>query len=587
MNPLRNPPAHIPAIRKIVYILLILILLSGLYGYPNNKKEIFQIQGKGLYSPFEGKTVFLKKNIVTGIAKNGFFMQTPITRSDNNPATSDGIFVYTKYKPKVKVGDIVDIKGKVKEFHKLTEISLIGKIIKKGHTKKLPPCFKLPELINRKQFLERFEGMRVSSSELFICGPSDRYGEAFISLSGKRAFREPGILFPGQRGFPVWDGNPEVIKIDPDGIGGKKQRFFSGVKIDAVKGIMTFSYGQYKILPKFIALGKKPTPHRAREKNRNEITIGTFNLKRMFDTIDDNTTIDAVLSRKTYRLMIKKRALFILKTMNLPDILAVEEVENKQVLKDIAEQIKKLSPETSYKCFLKNGNDPSGMDVGFLTDKNIIVDSVIQYCKNKKFNWGQKHSLLHDRPPLAIFCHIKNRADIPIVVIAVHLRSLYGIDGPDSLRIRKKRFLQSVSIAKLIQKLQTSDKNLKIVVAGDFNSFQFTDGYADILGEISGRQQKSGSFFHAKSPVTPPLFDTIFKAAENERYSFIYQGNSACFDHILVSQNLKKSVSDIVFCRGNCDTPEYFSRIKDSPLRSSDHDGVVLYLSYKKLRVMK
>jgi len=547
-----------------------------------NQKEIFDVQGSGLSSPLLGQTVTLRENIVTGIAKNGFFMQTPEERSDNNPATSDGIFVYTRRKPMVRVGDIVNITGRVKEFHGLTEISLIGKVTKKGRVKHLPPCLKLPKSIKTKQSLERFEGMLVSGLKLSVCGPTDRYGEAFISLSGRRTFREPGILSPGRKGFPVWDGNPEIIKIDPDGIGGEKRLFFSGVKIDSVRGIMTFSFGQYKILPDFISSGEVSALHRARHKSRDEITIGTFNLKRMFDTTDNRGVDDTVLSSEEYRFMIQKRALYISKNMDLPDILTVEEVENKNVLKDIAGEIRKLNPKTLYQYFLKKGNDPSGMDVGLLVKNSIAVDSVIQYGKETRFKWNSKHSFIHDRPPLIIFCHPKEEKKFHMAVIALHIRSRLGIEGPDSLWIRQKRFLQSISIAGLIQKLQTSQKDLGIVVAGDFNSFQFTDGYADVLGEISGNQQNTRPLLFKHSPVNPPLFDAIFKVPETERYTFIYKGNSACFDHILISQNLKNSVSDIIFCRGNCDAPEYYNRNRNTPLRASDHDGVVLYLSFTK-----
>jgi hypothetical protein len=84
----------------------------------NIAKEIFEIQGSGLASPFANQSVTTENNVVTAVSSNGFFMQTPAARSDNNAQTSDGIFVFIPPggTPAVSVGDLVNVTGNVIEF---------------------------------------------------------------------------------------------------------------------------------------------------------------------------------------------------------------------------------------------------------------------------------------------------------------------------------------------------------------------------------------------------------------------------------------------------------------------------------------
>jgi len=80
---------------------------------PPGAVEIFEIQGSGAASPFEGMTVTTEDNVVTAVTGNGFYLQTPDVRSDGDATTSDGIFVFTSSSPTVMVGDQVDVTGTV------------------------------------------------------------------------------------------------------------------------------------------------------------------------------------------------------------------------------------------------------------------------------------------------------------------------------------------------------------------------------------------------------------------------------------------------------------------------------------------
>lgn len=79
---------------------------------------IHDIQGTTRISPYAGKAVTGVAGIVTGVrtygSSKGFWIQDP--NPDADPATSEGVFVFTSSAPKVAVGDSVTVTGTVSEF---------------------------------------------------------------------------------------------------------------------------------------------------------------------------------------------------------------------------------------------------------------------------------------------------------------------------------------------------------------------------------------------------------------------------------------------------------------------------------------
>ena len=129
--------------------------------------SIMGIQGSGAISPLVGQIV-ITSGVVTRINGNGFFIQD--LQGDNNPATSDGLFVFTGTTvfPAVAVGSLVQVQGAVNEFAagsgmaaapltqiaNPTAVSLLGT----GYTLAPVPVV-LP--VAPGESLERFEGMLV------------------------------------------------------------------------------------------------------------------------------------------------------------------------------------------------------------------------------------------------------------------------------------------------------------------------------------------------------------------------------------------------------------------------------------------
>jgi predicted extracellular nuclease len=114
-----------------------------------------------------------------------------------------------------------------------------------------------------------------------------------------------------------------------------------------------------------------------------------------------------------------------------------------------------------------------------------------------------------------------------------------------------ERQRQSLAVQGFVTGLLAGDSNAKIVVLGDFNEFEF-------ISPLIGLEDVG-------------LTNLTFDLDENERYSFIFQGNSQSLDHILVSQSLVDFAQfDIVHV--NAEFPA-------TDARASDHDPLLVALN--------
>lgn len=530
--------------------------------------EIFEIQGSDLFSPFEDSSVFTEDNIVTAVGADGFFIQTPAARSDNDPRTSDGIFVFTGSPPTVSVGDRVDVSGTVEEFFDFTEIGGGPQVTVDSSGNTLPKPVILDETLPSGSAtvlpdLEALEGMLVKASGI-ATGPSDRYGDVPVVARAARSFREPGIEYPGISGLPVWDGNPEIFEIDPDGLGLADRQMFTSQEFEAT-GPLGFSFGDYQLLPTNLMTGPPPAlPIPARDRFSGEFTVASQNLLRLIGS--------EVASRAT------KLSLHIRTVLRAPDILAVQEVDTVATLQALADQIAGDDPAIFYTPYLMEGNDPSGIDVGFLVRDTVTVVKIEQFGKNLEFFFDGRWWNTFDRPPLVLEAEYKGAGKpFPITVIANHLRSLGGIED-DAGIARTKRFEQALQLSLFVQTLQAANPDMRFVLTGDFNAFQFSDGYVDVMGQITGNLDPGGTLLSGTDEVFPDLVNHLFSLPEAERYSFVYGGNAQAFDYMLTSASLAPLVTGILYPRGNADTPAALFSANDTPLRASDHDGVVLFI---------
>lgn len=249
--------------------------------------------------------------------------------------------------------------------------------------------------------------------------------------------------------------------------------------------------------------------------------------------------------------------------------------------------------------YLKEGNDVGGIDVGFLLKTATVgasvarveVSGVTQYGKDT--TWTEPSgatSLLNDRPPLALdaVVHWADGRSFPITVIAVHQRSLNGADTLDAAgeRVRAKRQAQAVFLADLIQGLQTDNPERRITVLGDFNAFQFNDGYVDALGTITGLPSPDAQTLvpgDGADLVDPDLTNLGELLAAGQNYSYTFGGSAQTLDHVLVNDALVLATTafGMDHARINADFPEVARNDATSPARLSDHDPVVAYSNWR------
>ncbi len=544
--------------------------------------EIFEIQGNGLASPFNGRLAKTEGNVVTCLGTNGFFLQTPANRSDGDVDTSDGIFVFTGGAPGVAVGDLVDVSAQVVEFFDFTELASPTVTVVGTGAVPAPVTFDAttpspdPTAPSCAIEYECYEGMLVEITGGAVSGPNQRFGsdpiaEVHIVAGPDRAFREKGIEFPSAfLGLPEWDGNPEVFELDADKLGLANPIIPAGSSFSAT-GALAFEFGGYELWPNELTIDPVSLPRAVRPREPGELTVGSLNLFRLFEG-----------SAKARRL--NKLSAHIRDVLRSPDILAVQEVESLSVLENLAEKIELDDPTVVYTAHLIEGNDIGGIDVGFLTRANIQVVAVTQLGAAEIFSFpGRDDSLLHDRPPLLLEGSCTGNGEpFPIKVMAIHNRSLNNIDDPaDGPRVRQKRFEQAESVAQKVQDLQTADPDVRLVVIGDFNAFELTDGFVDVVGEIKGDFDPAENLISGADLVEPDLTDQVLSLPPEDRYSFVFRGSAQTLDHALTSQGLDDFVRGTEFGRGNADAAVVLIDDEtgaNKPLRSSDHDGLVLYV---------
>ena len=588
---------------------------------------IHSIQGSGSTSPLAGQTVSTS-GIVTGRKTNGFFLQAPDAEADADPATSEGVFVFTSTAPPAAaaVGNAVVVTGSVQEFvpstdlnsPSVTEIWGSPSVLLLSTGNSLPSPFVLTAADTNPagslEQLEKYEGMRVSVASLTVVGPtSGTINEANATATSNgvfygvitgiaRPFREAGVQVPDPLPsgspccVPRFDANPERLRVDGDGlVGGTALEVTSGAVVTNLVGPLDYAFRTYTILPDpgsspavsgNVTFTPVPIPA------SDEFTVTSFNMQRFFDTTDDPGVSDVVLTAAALDKRLNKASLAIRNVMRTPDIIGVEEMENLATLQLVAARVNSdavaaSDPDPGYQSYLVEGNDVGGIDVGFLVKSSRVnVVDVTQVNKDETYtdpNTGNP-ALLNDRPPLVLRATVAGPSGpaFPITVIVNHLRSLSGVDDPvDGNRVRTKRRAQAESLANLIQARQAANSAERVISLGDYNAFQVNDGYVDVIGTIKGTPAPATDVVLASADlVNPDLMDLLDLLPAAERYSYSFDGNAQVLDHELVNAALLPFVSRVAYARSNADFPETYRNDPNRPERISDHDMAVAYVRF-------
>ena len=560
----------------------------------NEVTPIYDIQGTALVSPLNGTQV-ATTGIVTAVDSNGFYLQD--ATGDGNNATSDGIFVFTSSAPGVDVGDELQVAGTVSEFTpggtstgnlSTTQISnadittlstenTLPDAVIIGNGGRITPTESIdddPTSYNPDadgiDFFESLEGMRVTAQNALAVSGTNGFGEIFTVVDDGAG--ATGISDRGTLNISPNDFNPERVQIDADsGIlpGFDLPEVNVGDSLGDVTGVVGYSFGNFEIYPtqEFSVTTANLTPEVTTIQG-GELTIATYNVLNL-DPNDGDGDTDVADGR--YSAIAND----IVNNLNSPAIIGLQEIQDNSGstddgtvaadanLQQLADAIA-ANGETQYQfidnTFITNnasGGQPGGnIRTAFLYDPTRVnlVDGSVQTIGSQQSGGAFEGARL----PLAATFEFNGRE---ITVINNHFSSkggsspILGVDqpfeelqeNPDVNGSLDERQAQAQAVDNYVDGILSNNPDANVVALGDLNEFEFISPVDEILGSSLNN-----------------LIDTI---PENERYSFIFQGNSQELDHILASDRLIDGAEvDIVHLN---------SEFAETDSRASDHDPVL------------
>ena len=614
--------SFMPRVTAVVAGLLFAFALTGVRTYAQKDLGIAEVQGDKAKSAYENQQVRIR-GIVTAKNRNGIFVQSPDDKTDGNPATSEGIYVFLGQNSPYSgdVADMVEVTGTVQEFVPRSEsFGFTTTEIGRADVKKLSAKNPLPKPVtltandlvpNKVDSLERYEGMRVAVDALTVTGPTGGRtdektwvttsdGVFFGTLPGvPRPVREAGAEIFVAVGLKLpntvswFDTNPEMLRIDSDALGGKALDVTAGATVKNLVGVMDYGYRHYTLLvdaasPPTIEGLKAFTPVSAAADR--EMTIGSFNIENFFDDEknSDNLERETILSHEYFQKRLNKASLAIRKVLAMPEVLGVEEVENLKVLKKLAAKINADAvaaglPDPKYDAYLEEGNDVRGIDSGFLVKSTKVkVLETKQLAKDQTLDFeGRKDDKLYDRPPFLIRVQAidaKSADPLTVTVIVNHLKSYLGVDSEkDGPRVREKRKQEAEWLANFVAERAKTNPDERVLLCGDFNAFLFNDGYNDLIGTLKGKPDQRVT--NPSKTYATGLYDLADFIAASNRYSYVHDGSMQVLDHVLVNKKLSTSLLKFGYARLDADFPVVWAGDDTRPERLSDHDAPIAFFS--------
>lgn len=573
---------------RFIKALVIFICLLGISGASTASSRIqsdlvlpCEIQGNAQSSPYIGQHLRTRGVVFADLdetAHRGFFVQAE--NCDDDLATSDGIFVYTGSRSNlVHRGDLVEVSGQVQEYYGMTEITTTPELVTalSSHNLLPEPVELNPPFDNTlaQQYLEALEGMYVKMETGHVVGPTNSRDETWIVNSNtdvQRVFQDDPR------------GTGELIGIDESGLYELNSEANFGDQINDLRGLIAYRYGFYRLgllEPSTLIAGNQG----AKAVNFTcGLSIATFNLRNFFDPIDDPDNLDSVVSGAEYLRRLNKVATAIHTALGEPSVIALQEIENRQVLKDL---VARTELTTSYGFILEEGPDERGIDVALLYRQDrsrILFSEQRQGCTALTDGLGPDgngdviHPInalscdadedgildgnrLFSRPPLVVQLEIYPDYCLnamQVFLIINHWKSKAD-DVGDVQYTLPRRVEQADFVGRLYREIVEHNPHARVVVLGDLNDYPASQPLV--------RLEHVG------------LRNLIARVHPEDRYTYIYQGISQVFDHILVNSSLENMFHVVVPLHFNADYAENYSHSDDVFWRSSDHDPLVAWLA--------
>jgi len=603
-----DPPDQMAADASITF---------GTLGVP---ATVQQIQGEGHVSPLAGHRVAEVAGVITAIRPTSFWMQAG---SDGNVGTSDGILVFGPSTSSLSIGMAVRVNGRVTEFGSgdnlaITELdratvtpagpgtpvaaTLIGQggrtqptvVIEDDASGDLNAPGEGGNVFDPAQdgidFYESLEGMLVQVNNAAVVGATRSFGE--ITLLADAGANATGLRTPrGGILLAPTDANPERIIVDDeilrDRISPRPSKAMPDMNVGArltspVVGPLDYSFENFKIqaltTPTFV---ESPiVPEVSVVAHPSDLTVATFNVENLAN-VNPQAKFDQLAG-------------MIVDNLRSPHIIGIEEIQddngttnNGNVvatatwnrLIDAIEaaggptyDFRQIDPVNNA-----DGGAPGGnIRVGLLFRTDVanlrFVDRPGGTSTNNTSVVGPKNhpqltfspgrlgtdsaAFADTRKPLVGEFVWKDRT---VFVVVNHFSSKGDDQGifsrwqPPTNFSEPPRHGQAQVVNDFADDVLALDKDANVIVLGDINDFDFSRTIEILEGD--------------------ELTTLMRILPANERYSYVFEGNSQVLDQILVSEAILKRapVYDVVHVN---------SEFADAR-QASDHEPQVSYLRPK------
>lgn len=297
------------------------------------------------------------------------------------------------------------------------------------------------------------------------------------------------------------------------------------------------SLGGFKfalLLSLLVVAARQPAP-------ADYFSVLSQNMNRLFDDVDDGHQ-EQIIATPEFHQRIAGAVHKFGEEYGLPQVIALQEVENLNVLQQISAGIRGQYG-IDYRAILIPGQDISSINIGFLVRREVTIRKTSQLFREHSANFGG--GPLFARPPLRLDACLHSRC---LSLVNLHLRSMRGIDSVDQgERVARKRRQQAETVALWVNQFQRSLPDAWLLLLGDFNALTPSDGHVDVAGIIRGNPDGSPARLPAPDLVATDLVDLTRRIPPGQRYSFIFRQARQQLDYVFVTQALANVAESIRF----------------------------------------
>ncbi|MEV7339880.1 endonuclease/exonuclease/phosphatase family protein [Streptomyces sp. NPDC093544] len=569
--------------------------------------HIRDVQGATRISPYAGQAVTDVAGIVTGVrtygSSRGFWIQDP--NADDNPATSEGVFVFTSSVPKVAVGDSVTVSGTVSEYvpggaasgnQSITEITKpVVTVLSSGNAvpaatvvnaKSVPSVYSADgdtaasgsvnglTLKPKKyalDYYESLEGMNIRVSDARVVTATDPYAELWVTVKPHENDNRRGGTVYGS----YTSQNTGRLQIQSLGATADFPTANVGDELTGTTaGPLDYnSFGGYTLVANQIGTLEAGGLERetTQKQSKSELAVATYNVENL-DPGDASFAAHASA---------------IVNNLRSPDILSLEEIQDNngatndgtvaadQTVQKLLDAIvaaggpayewRSIDPENNTDGGEPGGNirqvflfnpervsftDRAGGDATTAVGVTKVHGKAALTASPGRVDPANT-AWTTSRKPLAGEFVFRGKT---VFVIANHFASKGGDQGltsqyqPPARSSETQRHLQATAVNTFVKEILAAQKNADVITLGDINDFEFSDT-AKLLEDDGA------------------LWSAIKSLPKSERYTYDYQGNSQVLDQILISPSIRKD-DDFEY-----DSVHINSEFND---QISDHDPQVL-----------